>query len=48
MKDDNGQQMAVTNVIGLYMDVSTIAGDGSGRRYGFKRRRRILYLEWYL
>lgn len=30
-KDDNGQQMAVTNVIGLYMDVSTIAGDGSGR-----------------
>ena len=31
MKDDNGQQMAVTNVIGLYMNVSTIAGDGSGR-----------------
>lgn len=31
MTDDNGQQMAVTNVIGLYMDVSTIAGDASGR-----------------
>lgn len=31
MTDDNGQQMAVTNVIGLYMNVSTIAGDGSGR-----------------
>lgn len=31
MTDDNGKQMAVTNVIGLFMDVSLIAGDSSGR-----------------
>ncbi len=30
MTDDNGQQMAVTNVIGLYMNVPLL-GDGSGR-----------------
>lgn len=29
--DNNGQHHAVTNVIGLFMDVSRIAGDSSGR-----------------